>query len=141
MTMSSRSESKSPATSLTIAIADDMPDIQALAREWLTTAGHRVFCAGNGEELLRIMEEQSVDVVITDVVMPERDGFEVIRAVKESHPHVQIITISGGATVMPANNCLRVASALGADVVLAKPFTRKQLFNALSVAAGVKPQA
>lgn len=116
---------------LTIAVADDMPEIQALAATWLSALGHTVVCALNGAELLRIVGAKPVDVVITDVMMPEKDGFEVIRALKSSFPNVKIISISGGADVMPKSDCLRVAKALGADVVVAKPFNRAQLLAAV----------
>lgn len=113
---------------LTVAVADDMPEIRSLAREWLTAAGHKVVCACNGAELLQIVRHQAVDLVITDVMMPDTDGFEVIRALRRSHPDVRIVTISGGAPVMSMGDCLKVAQALGAHAVLPKPFTRKQLF-------------
>jgi CheY-like chemotaxis protein len=119
---------------LTIALADDMPEIQALAATWLSGAGHTVLCAANGAELLRMLRDKQVDVVITDVMMPQNDGFEVIQAVKKLYPGVKIITISGGADVMPMRDCLRVARALGADAVLAKPFNKVQLFTALDSA-------
>ena len=115
------------ANTLTFAVADDVPEIRVLATQWLTAAGHRVHCAADGVELLQLVRDHPVDVVITDVMMPESDGFEVIRAVKASRPEVKIVTISGGATVMPMEDCLRVAKALGADAVLAKPFKRIQL--------------
>ena len=117
--------------SLTIAFADDIPEIQALAREWLTAAGHRVMCAADGGELTRLSHDHHFDVVITDVMMPERDGLEVISALKKSQPGVRIIAISGGGTVLPATDCLRDAKRLGADAVLAKPFNRSQFMQAV----------
>lgn len=125
------SSTKTTAVPLTVALADDMPEIQMLATTWLTGAGHRVVCAADGVQLLDIVRRQHVDVVITDVMMPENDGFEVIRALRRSYPDVKIITISGGASVMPTNDCLRVAKALGAHAVLAKPLTRPRLLAAL----------
>jgi CheY-like chemotaxis protein len=119
------------APTLTIALADDMPEIQTLASTWLRAAGHAVICADNGRDLLRLIEHRQVDVVISDVMMPESDGFEVITALKETHPDIKILSISGGASVMPAKDCLRVAKALGAHGVLAKPFNRAQLMRAL----------
>ncbi len=116
---------------LVIAIADDIFEIQQLAREWLTAAGHTVSCVANGAELTRLASEQPLDVVVTDIMMPERDGLEVIAEIKKSHPHVRIIAMSGGGAVMEAADCLRVAKRLGADGILKKPFNRAQLMNAL----------
>jgi CheY-like chemotaxis protein len=111
---------------LSIAIADDMPEIQLLAREWLTSAGHHVMCVENGRELTRLAQERHLDLVVTDVMMPESDGFEVLADIKRYQPQIRVIVISGGGTVMDTNDCLRVAMRLGADAVLAKPFNRAQ---------------
>jgi CheY-like chemotaxis protein len=120
---------------LTIAFADDVPEIRQLAREWLTHAGHTVVCAENGRELTQLWRERHFDLVITDVMMPESDGFEVIAELKKLHRGIRVIAISGGGTVMPTQDCLRVAHRLGADAVLAKPFTRLQLIAAIAAAA------
>lgn len=132
MNPSRLSEASTGRGALTIAIADDVPEIQMLASTWLTAEGHRVLCAADGAQLLEIVRLQPVDVVITDVMMPESDGFEVIRELRRLHPQVRIITISGGASVMPLNDCLRVAKALGAHAVLAKPLTRSKLSETLA---------
>lgn len=130
------SRSTRRSTALAIAIADDVPEIQALAREWLTAAGHGVICVSDGQELVRLTRDQPFDLVITDVVMPEADGFEVIAEMKRSNPNVRIVAMSGGGTVMPATDCLRVAARLGADAVLSKPFSRDQLMRAIAEAMG-----
>lgn len=117
---------------LTIAVADDVAEIQLLAKTWLSDEGHQVYCAESGRDAVRWCDARRVDVVLTDVMMPEGDGFEVIREVRARHPHVKIISMSGGAPVMSMEQCLHVARALGADTVLRKPFTRSQLLAALA---------
>ena len=117
--------------SLRIAVADDVPEIQMLASQWLTAAGHVVWCAGDGLELLRLIRDRTVDVVLTDVMMPENDGFEVLQKLKRTRPELKVIAMSGGADVMPRQDCLRVATALGARAVLPKPFNRQQLLDAI----------
>lgn len=127
------------AAGLVIAVADDVTAMQAVLREWLTAAGYVVMCAGNGEELCRIARDRRLDLVLTDVMMPERDGFEVINELKKSDPKLKIIAMSGGGATMRGHDCLRVARRLGADAILAKPFTRAELMEAIgsvAVAAG-----
>lgn len=126
---------------LAIAIADDIFEIQQLAREWLVGAGHAVTCVANGLELTRLVRETHLDVVITDVMMPERDGLEVITELKKSHPALRIIAMSGGGAVMHTADCLRVAKRLGADAVLSKPFNRAQLMKVLQEAVATATQA
>jgi len=119
---------------LTIALADDIAEIQFLARTWLTGAGHRVLCSEDGRSLLQRVARERVDLIITDVMMPDGDGFEVIREVRAAHPSIRIVTMSGGAPVMPMAQCLHVAQQLGAHAVLAKPFNRARLFAAVDAA-------
>ncbi len=121
-----------PVAPLEIAFADDVPEIQLLAREWLTRAGHNVSCAANGRELARLCDQQRFDVVITDVMMPESDGFEVVTSLKKLQPGVRLIVISGGGSILTATDSLRVATRLGADAVLAKPFSGAQLMDMIA---------
>lgn len=114
---------------LIIGIADDVLEIRMIARELLQKAGHEVVCASDGAELRRLAESRPLDVVLTDILMPEADGFEVIAALKNANPNLRIIAMSGGGRTMSANDCLRVARRLGADAILAKPFTGTQLLD------------
>jgi CheY-like chemotaxis protein len=81
--------------------------------------------------------------VITDILMPDGDGIEVIRALKKAQPHVRIIAVSGGGRHLEASECLKLASGLGAHGVLRKPFRREELLRLvtqqLSVVISEKP--
>ena len=136
MNASSSSAASASVRPQIIAVVDDIPEIQALASQWLTSVGHQVLCAEDGQQLLKLLKTHPVDIVVSDVNMPEADGFEVINAVKATYPKIKIITISGGSSVMPMNDCLRVAKALGAAAVLPKPFTRSQLLAVLNGVIG-----
>jgi CheY-like chemotaxis protein len=114
---------------LIIGIADDVLEIRMIARELLQKAGHDVVCATDGAELKRVAESRRLDLVLTDILMPEADGFEVISALKKANPNLRIIAMSGGGRTMTTNDCLRVARRLGADAILAKPFTGTQLLE------------
>lgn len=116
---------------LTIVIADDAVEVQLLVRKWLEEAGHVVVCVSSGNEAVRVIKQQPVDVVITEVIMPNGDGLEVILELKKHQPNARAIAISGGGRYLPAADCLRVAKGLGAHEVLQKPLKRAELCSAV----------
>jgi CheY-like chemotaxis protein len=87
---------------------------------------HSVFSAANGHEGLTLLDEHKPDIVITDILMPQKEGIETMREIQERAPATKIIAISGGGA---ARNLmfLDVASVFGADAILAKPFRPAQL--------------
>ncbi len=93
-----------------ILLIDDEDPIRTLMRRILEPSGHAVFEARNGAEGLALFRDAPTDVVITDMVMPAVEGFEVLRVLREIHPPVKIIAISGAALW---ENHLRMASHLG----------------------------
>lgn len=104
-----------------ILVIDDQLHIRSILKEFFKIDNHEVDLAENGKVGLRLAEHNVYDLVITDVVMPERDGLEVITGLKKLFPHVRIIVMSGGAARLDIKNLLRTAKALGADRVLTKP--------------------
>ncbi len=109
-------------------------DDDALVREAvvlaLRDAKHTVLEAGDGQQALDILGRESVDLVISDILMPEIDGIGLILAIRKQHPSLRVLCISGGdrAGFM---DYLPMAAKLGAHMVLAKPFTPKQLLAAV----------
>ena len=77
-------------------IVDDDPHIQLALRQIVESVGHRVIEASNGQEAIELFEEFHPDLVITDVFMPQTDGIETIRAIRQIQPEARIIVISGG---------------------------------------------
>ena len=124
---------------LFILVADDEADIRALISRWLERAGHHVTCAVNGVEALAVAEVKAFDLVVTDVLMPESDGVELIAKLKKIRPMARILAISGGGRVMEGSDCLRIAQGLGAHVAVMKPFTREQFMAAVDQALPQKP--
>jgi CheY-like chemotaxis protein len=114
---------------LSVLVADDMVEIQQLVKRWLVDVGCDVTCASTGKEVAKLTSERQFDVLITDVLMPEGDGLEVIAAVKRAQPLLRVLAISGGGNHLPAHDCLRFARGLGAHGVLLKPFSREQLLE------------
>lgn len=117
--------------SLAIIVADDVPEIQTLIAQWLRARGHAVACASSGAAALRQIAGQHFDLVIADVLMPEGDGLEVIRELRESCSTARVLAISGGGKYMPAVDCVKLAEGLGADAALLKPFNEGQLLGGI----------
>ena len=104
-----------------ILFIDDNEDIRLLGRETLGRAGHEVIEALNGTEGTRLYREHPFDLVITDLIMPEKEGLETIQELRQEFGDVKIIAISGGSARMPGD-FLRIAKKMGATEVLDKPF-------------------
>jgi CheY-like chemotaxis protein len=104
-----------------VLVIDDNPDIRALLREAFELHGYDVEVAHNGRVGLRLMREQAIDVVITDIFMPEQDGIETILELRRDFPDVKIVAMSGGGTTGNLTY-LPAAQQLGAVHSVAKPF-------------------
>src|SRR5262245_7608481 len=127
-----------------ILLVDDDPLIQELLTLALIDQGHEVISALDGKQALKMLKQQRVDLILTDVLMPEADGLEVIRAVRRDHPGLPIIAMSGGSSRIPGLDGLYMARALGAIAVLSKPFTEEDLREAIDTVlpgAGKPPGA
>ncbi len=116
--------------SCSILVVDDEPDLRDLISRVLIDAGHRVTCAENGEEASRLIAGETFDVVLTDVIMPEKDGMQVITELRRKHPNVRVVVMSGGGHV-PREQYLKIAKGLGAHGVLEKPFDNHELKRAI----------
>jgi CheY-like chemotaxis protein len=112
-----------------VVVADDVVEIQQLLQQWLRDLGCVVTCVSTGREAARVLRAVHVDMVITDILMPDGDGLEVITDLKTAQPSARIIAMSGGGSHLRATECLKFASGLGAHGVLMKPFNREQLLE------------
>jgi DNA-binding NtrC family response regulator len=102
-----------------VLVIDDDPLIRQMARRILEGSGHLVIEAENGAIGLEQLEENSVALVLTDIVMPNKEGIETIQDIRRSHPDVKVIAMSGsGAHQL----YLDTATKLGAHATLNKPF-------------------
>ncbi len=109
-----------------ILIIDDDDLIRKMLREVLERSGYDVEDASDGKQGLQIFMKNPTDLVITDLVMPEKEGIEIIIELRRDFPNLKIIAISGGGTV-GGGQYLEVAGKLGADKILNKPLKLKQL--------------
>jgi DNA-binding response OmpR family regulator len=113
-----------------ILLIDDDAPVRTMLRLLLTHHGHTVVEAASGREGLRAFHDSPIDLAITDLVMPDVEGFEVLAELKKNGPEVKIIMITGGVRGRTAN-FLEMALRLGADKALAKPFAHAALLAAI----------
>ena len=110
-----------------ILVVDDETGIITILKEMLLKMGYGVQTASGGTEALERLSGGGVDLVVTDIVMPDVDGLELISIVQSRYPSTQIIAISGGGSQAGPEDYLRDAKDLGATRCLTKPFMLKDL--------------
>jgi len=118
-----------------ILIADDDDQVRMLLKRVLVKAGYDVSEARNGNEAVRIFKQKSAALLITDLIMPDKEGIETIQEFRRNHTPVKIIAISGGGR-LDQNMYLAMAKKIGADRVLSKPFMPQDLLTVVQELAG-----
>jgi len=118
-----------------ILIIDDEEQIRTFMRKILQMSGHEVFEAANGKIGMQLYQANPTDLIITDLIMPEKEGIETIMEIKSSNPHAKIIAISGGGQVL-AEDYLCLAKGLGAVSTLTKPFSKTEMMLVVEKALG-----
>jgi len=113
-----------------ILVVDDDHVLRGALRLVLEAAGYDVIEAADGDAALRVYGDQGADLVLLDLFMPERDGLEVIRALRGASLQPKIVAMSGGGWTGP-HDMLRAAAALGAARTLPKPFEPPELLAAI----------
>ncbi len=119
----------------TVLIIEDDQEVRDYLVAVLSRAGHTVTAAGNGRDGVAAFREQPTQVVITDIIMPEKDGIETILDLRREHPDLKVIAISGGGRSTP-ENYLHSARLLGADRAIRKPFKNEEILGAVRELAG-----
>jgi len=123
-----------------ILIIDDEPNILLMLKKMLEKSGFEIDLAPNGLEGIRLFKESNADLVITDIIMPEKEGLETIRDMRQIKPDLKIIAMSGGGKVS-AENYLGAAKIFGAAKLVAKPFTRSEMISAVEELLGKSQNA
>ncbi len=122
-------DSPIPASNRTILVVDDNPDIVDILRIMLESNGFNVRCGYSGEDLFASLKEQMPDLILLDIMMPQMDGLQVLRRLKEdpSMPFIPVILLS--AKVLD-EDVLR-GYKMGADYYITKPFTPTQVLDGI----------
>jgi len=116
-----------------ILLVDDEVAILSLMEGLLRLEDHSVTRAENGREALLKMKGTEFDLIVTDLVMPEKEGLETIMEIRKENPSVKVIAMSGGGFVN-ASEYLALASAFGVSATLMKPFSKDELLRAVATA-------
>lgn len=112
---------------------DDDPEVRAMIEQTLKSADHEVVLAADGRQGVDQIRAHPTDLVITDLYMPNQDGFETIRELRMRFPRLAVLAICG---MPPATTMLSIAQKLGAVSVLQKPFLPEELTAAVNKALG-----
>ncbi len=121
-----------------VLIADDNEEFAAVLQLALEADGYEVEVASNGRAALEAQRRHPADILITDLVMPERDGFETLTSFRAEFPKTKVVVISGQGR-LHAPRYLFAAELMGADAVLQKPFDVAQLLQILKDLAPSAP--
>lgn len=124
---------------LTILVADDEDSIRSLVSHFLGSAGHKVVVVSNAREACEKMQQHRFDLVITDVLMPDGDGIDLITELKKVQPRARILAMSGGGRYLEGSDYLKLATGLGAHAAIMKPFTWQQMQAAIDGAMRPTP--
>lgn len=109
-----------------ILVVDDEIQIRGMLKAVLESAGHDVILAEDGNVGMKLFAEQAFDLVVTDLIMPDKEGLEMVTEIRKSRPETKIIAMSGGGRLGPTDY-LKYAEKLGAHISLTKPFENQEL--------------
>lgn len=118
-----------------VLVIDDKIEVRISLRAILEEGGYQVVEAKNGADAINQIQNnpQGYDMIITDIMMPEVDGVELMTALKIMNVDTPVLAMSGGGYAMDAQMMLKAASQV-ADHILSKPFTSDELFRAVAIA-------
>jgi CheY-like chemotaxis protein len=111
-----------------ILVVDDDDQVRSLFDVMLRRAGYEVICAPDGRVALQELSRCAVDLIITDIFMPEKEGLETIMEIRRAWPDLKVIAVSGGGR-HGNMDYLEIARKLGASATLSKPIERRTLLE------------
>jgi CheY-like chemotaxis protein len=119
---------------VTILLVEDDPLLVTVLRELLEFGGHSVVTCGNGREAVQQLSMAQIDLVITDLSMPEMDGLELIKVLTFEWPDIKVIAMSG----LLDTSFRRLTEMYGVDALLEKPFSLEEMLNVVQVSVGTE---
>ena len=114
-----------------VLVIDDEIEICRLINRMLSDEGYDVIDAANGKEGMSLFYKHPFNLVITDIIMPEKEGIETILELKKNFPETKILAISGGGRIH-SKDYLQMAKMTGADLTLKKPFIKSELMKCVN---------
>ena len=114
-----------------VLVLDDNEILVTVVTEALQEAGYDVMGTKDSKNLEKILQNQSFDLLITDIIMPDKEGIEIIIHVRENYSNMKVLAISG-KDMGGSFNILELASGIGADATLKKPFTNSELIKTVN---------
>lgn len=118
-----------------ILLIEDDNCVRELLHQTLAKAGYNVIPASDGDEGLNLFRRSNPDLVITDIVMPQKEGLQMILELRRHSPKAKVIAMSGGGRYSNTDY-LKLARKFGAKVTLNKPFLREEILNAVKEVLG-----
>ena len=118
-----------------VLLIDDMNLVRGAIKAILTRAGHAVTEAAGGAAGISLLQKQHFDLVVTDMIMPDQDGTDVITFMHSMGKRPKILAISGGNSDVPAGEALRLAREQ-ADAAMPKPFDNRELVTTVDQLLG-----
>lgn len=115
-----------------ILLVEDDNLVRDMLTQVLERASHTVISAENGEEATVFLKNETPDIMVTDIIMPKKSGITLISEVKNRHPNMEIIAISGGGRLDPTGY-LDLSESLGASVSFEKPIDNTALLMAIDL--------
>jgi len=112
-----------------VLVVDDDENIAGMLRQTFEQAGYKAATAYDGQQALKELARQGFDLVVADIIMPGRDGLEIIQEMKKRFPETKIIAMTGGG-VMREDVLLKMAQKFGAQKTFLKPFYPAEIVNA-----------
>lgn len=114
-----------------ILLIDESPWIMIHMKKVLELSGHEIFCSSDGQRGMTLIEEKMPDLILTDVIIPGKDGFEIISEIKKKFPGMKIIAMSS-KLVPYADQYLNAMRSFGVELTIKKPFRDLYLLNAVN---------
>lgn len=116
----------------TILLVEDDDLVRDMLDQVLQRASHKVITASDGDQAAEILKTEHPDIMVTDIIMPKKSGITLISEVKNKHPNMEIIAISGGGRLDPTGY-LDLSESLGASVSFEKPIDKSALLMAIDL--------
>ena len=110
-----------------ILVADDDENLRTTLAEQLRAENYQVTVVSGGEEAIKIIQKEQIDVAVLDIKMPKVDGFQVLQLIRKSFPHIKTIMLTAYADMKNILKC----KELGADDVIQKPYDLGDLFDSI----------